>query len=430
MIAHVVSTQSNLADRLRLGDYITLERMRVYCLIIVTGYVAGLLWNSTGGIWPLDRHGQPLAKDLVPVYTAGMLVLQGAPEAVYDHSLHSAVQFAMFGAQIKFLAWCYPPSFLAVAAFLAHLPYGIAAIVWQATGLVAFLAVTQRILPGRLSLLAAAAFPAAFINVLYCQNGFITAALMTYGFLLLTTRPIVAGVLIGLLSYKPHLGLLIPIALVAGGYWRTIAASAVTVVVLVAATVAGFGLKTWIAFMAGLGPTRRIVIEEGRAYEGAVSEWDRIMSVFAAFRRIGFPAELAYVPQGIAAIASIAVVVALFYRKADHRLCVASVLVGSLLTTPYFLHYDMVIVGPAIALLAAYGLERGFLHYEKSILAFAWVAPILAQPAAEFLNLPLGTVAVGLLQWMIAARVFPAITSRRQSDPTWSGNAAQQHTPA
>jgi alpha-1,2-mannosyltransferase len=59
--------------------------------------------------------------------------------------------------------------------------------------------------------------PAAVGNIFMGQTGFISAALLTAGLQLASTRPIAAGALLGLLSYKPRLGALVPIALAAAG---------------------------------------------------------------------------------------------------------------------------------------------------------------------------------------------------------------------
>ena len=53
------------------------------------------------------------------------------------------------------------------------------------------------------------------------QNGFLTAALIGGRRCCnWRTRPLLAGLLLGLLTYKPHFGLLFPVALIFGGYWR------------------------------------------------------------------------------------------------------------------------------------------------------------------------------------------------------------------
>src|SRR4029077_20364009 len=74
-------------------------------------------------------------------------------------------------------------------------------------------------------LLLALAFPAVLINVGHGHNGFLTAALLGGGLVVLDRRPLPAGILFGLMAYKPQFGLMIPIALAAGGYWRSFAAA-------------------------------------------------------------------------------------------------------------------------------------------------------------------------------------------------------------
>ena len=68
------------------------------------------------------------------------------------------------------------------------------------------------------------------------QTGFLTGALLAGGVLALPRHEILAGVFFGLLAYKPQFGLLIPFVLLAGGYWRAIAAATATVLASVAVT--------------------------------------------------------------------------------------------------------------------------------------------------------------------------------------------------
>ena len=77
--------------------------------------------------------------------------------------------------------------------------------------------------------------PACPINAIGGQNGFLSAALFLGGVLNIDRRPILSGVLIGLLTFKPHLGVVLPFALVALGAWRVIASAAVTALALFAA---------------------------------------------------------------------------------------------------------------------------------------------------------------------------------------------------
>ena len=79
-----------------------------------------------------------------------------------------------------------------------------------------------------LGILLALAAPMAFINALVGQNGFLTAALIGGALYLIPVRPVLAGICLGLLTYKPQYGLLFPIVLIAAGHWRVFISAAVT----------------------------------------------------------------------------------------------------------------------------------------------------------------------------------------------------------
>jgi len=91
-------------------------------------------------------------------------------------------------------------------------------------------------------------------------------------------------------------------------------------------------------------------------------------------------------------------------RKSSPNLRNAAVCVAATLSTPYLLDYDMALAGFGAAFLYAEGVRSGFLSYEKSILAFIWIAPWFARPASLYLWLPLGAIAMTLLAAMIARR--------------------------
>ena len=57
----------------------------------------------------------------------------------------------------------------------------------------------------------------------------------------------------------------------------------------------------------------------------------------------------------------------------------AALCLGALLATPYRLDYDLMLLAPAIALIAAEGVARGFLPYERLALALLWITPVAAR---------------------------------------------------
>src|SRR5258708_1533102 len=147
------------------------------------------------------------------------------------------------------------------------------------------------ILPRPETWLIAAAFPAVFVNIGHGQNGFLTAALLGGALHWLDRRPWLAGLLIGCLAYKPQFGVLIPIALLAGGRWRTIGAAMVTVAALVAISFVTLGGGVWHAFADSMNFTQTVVLEQGD------TGWEKIQSVFSAARMWGAGAHLAYTAQ-------------------------------------------------------------------------------------------------------------------------------------
>lgn len=248
-------------------------------------------------------------------------------------------------------------------------------------------------------LIGALAFPAVIVNLGHGQNGFLTAALLGGGFFLLDRRPLIAGALFALLAYKPQFALTLPLALAIGGHWRAIVGAAATLLAMTAASIAAFNLSSWRAFVASLDFTRTIVEEGATGFE-------KIQSVFAAVRLMGGGVPAAYICQGVATASALAALVAMLRSRADPRVKAAGTIVAMFLSTPYALDYDMMALAPAMALLLAHGLERGFRPYEKSALALAYAAPLVARPVALALPLPVGAAAVILIFASTARCIF------------------------
>ncbi|HLL27175.1 MAG TPA: glycosyltransferase family 87 protein [Xanthobacteraceae bacterium] len=365
--------------------------MRSYAgILVLLGLIAlaALLGTSNGLI---DYQRRPLGTDFSNVYAAGKYVLEGKPAAPFSPPLQYGKEQSIFGADTQFYGWHYPPVFLALAAALALLPYFMALAIWQLGTLPLYLWNVFAIARDPRALFYALAFPATFINLTHGQNGFLTAALIGGGLLLMDRLPVVAGILLGLLVYKPQFGLLIPLALAVSARWRVFWIATATVCAVCSATYFAYGAEVWDAFFTSLAFTRTVVLEQGG------TGFYKIQSVFAAVRLWGGPVIVAYAAQAIVALAVIFFLVRVWRNESALPFKAAALIAGSLLITPYSLDYDLVVMAPALAFLAAYGLKRGFLSYEKSALAFCWIAPLLTRSFAQFLGLPLGLIALLIL---------------------------------
>jgi alpha-1,2-mannosyltransferase len=321
-----------MLESLRSGDWITRERVRCAAAALLIAFIAALTYLVATANGLNDALGRPLGTDFSNVYAAGTLVRDGEPQAPFDPAQQYAREQAIFGPATPFYGWHYPPFFLLVAAALATMPYLLALTVWQGATLALYLLALRMIVtdppdqlprqapapaakpgPDPLWLLLALAFPAVFINFGHGHNGFLTAALIGAALMCLDRRPALAGVLIGLLAYKPQFGLLLPVVLVASGRWRVFAAAAATVAVLAALTTAALGTSVWDAFLASTRFTRIVVLENGE------TGWQKIQSVFSAVRMWGGPVPVAYAVQGAVTLALAAAMAWLWRAPVDSR---------------------------------------------------------------------------------------------------------------
>ncbi len=384
---------------LKAGTWVTLERMRVYSLILLAFWLCAIVAvtvTSQGGI---DFMGRPLGTDFSGVWSAGRLVLDGKATTPYNPSLHYLVQQRAFdNSDIPCFGWHYPPFFLFIAAALAALPYGWALGVWVFATLPLYLAAVRNIVSFPLAMLVAAAYPAVAINVMHGQNGFLSAALLGIGLVFLDRRPVFAGIAFGLLTYKPQFVVLIPLVLFATRRWRVFGVTSLTVMALAVFSTLAFGPEIWRAFYVSTGITREIVLEAG-----ALS-WYKLQSVFAALRLLGAPVSLAYTAQGILAVIVTATTLWLWRKPLNLALKSAGLVTAVLLVTPYVLDYDLVILGLGIAWMVSHGMKHGFLPWEKSALVVVWAMPLVSRMAAQGLSLPLGLIIMVMFFVLIVRR--------------------------
>jgi alpha-1,2-mannosyltransferase len=372
---------------LRSGAWLTATRGRGYALILLV--ICSLAFIGWIGASPglIDPNGKPIGTDFSNVYAAGTLTWQGHAADAYDPALQHTAEMATFGGRdVPFYGWHYPPFFFAVAFLVAALPYGLGLLLWLAASFAAYLAALRAILPRPETLLIAAAFPAVFINIGHGQNGFLTTALLGGALCLIDRRPWLAGVLIGLLAYKPQFGVLIPIALIASQRWSSIAAAGVTVAALITLSFVMLGGDVWHAFRDSTNFTQVIVLEQGG------TGWEKIQSAFSAARNWGADVHTAYAVQ-IALGLSLAASIAWLWRsEAAFELKASALATASLLATPYVLDYDLVVLAVAIAFFARHGIRCGFRDYEISLLAAAWIVPLLSRAIAGATGIPLGLI--------------------------------------
>ena len=365
-------------------------------LLVMLGLSALLfLGLSRNGIDPM---GRPIGTDFISFWAAAKVAATGHPAAVYDIATHWAAQKAQFpGVDLPYTAFFYPPVYLLICLPLALLPYFWSLAVWLfVTGFACL-----KTLPGRESGLGIAtilAFPAAFINVLHGQNGFLTTALFGGGFMLLQRHPLAAGVCFGCLVYKPHLAILLPLALVADRRWAVLAAAAATALALCAASALVFGLDTWRGFVAGI-PVARLTLENGLVGDA------KMQSLFAAARMFGAGLPAAYAMQTALTLLTAALVVYLGAKRPTASAMGALVAAAALLSTPFLLSYDLMLLAVPLVWVFAKARETGFLAWERLILMAGFALPLVSASLSSYLHVPVAPVVVAAVLGAVVRRM-------------------------
>jgi len=375
---------------------------RVLFLIGLTfalGYLIVLGGTYLRGDFLADRDGRPIANDFVNVVAAGRLALDGDAASAYDWPLHKQAEVRAIGHDFEnYYGWHYPPPFLFVAAALATLPYLVAALIWLITTLAVYAVAIGGIvgdsLGWRTGVMLALGFPATLWNATAGQNGFLTAALIGGTLGLLQRRPALAGLCLGLLTYKPQFGLLFPLVLIADRRWMALLVAAAVAFGLAALSWLAFGSASWQAFVHWMPITGQVVLGEGHA------DWSRLQSLFGLIRAHGGGEQLAWAVQAAGSFAVAVGVVALWKSRAPFELKAAALAAGTLVATPYLYIYDLVVLAVAVAFLLRFALERDLVGSEIAGLAGAGVL-ILLYPYAKT---QVGLAAVLIVLILIAQR--------------------------
>jgi len=366
-------------------------------LLAVAGYGLVAIWFRT--------RGSTYVENVFPFWSWSRFLHETTvPARIYDFPLLDAFQHRIGPGYHKHLPFAYPPSFLLLLWPLGLLKINVAYVVFLGVNLAAYIAATWRRGRGRLSTALAALAPSTVLAVIWAQNSLLVAALLFAGSGLVRRRPILAGVLFGLMSFKPQFGLLVPIALISAREWRCFAAASATVLASVVASGYVFGWGTWTAMPAALAGLGHFVASTRFA---AASP-----TVTASLRLLGAGPETVQVGQVLAATLAGATIFWCF-RRGFRQLPTAALMVGAFFTTPYAFDYDLPILTCAVMLVCfdAKATHVALRGWEIAVLASAIVLPYMLFFTAPFftsLHPPYGGIVLVLLFGLIVRRVLVA----------------------
>ena len=337
-----------------------------------------IAYLAVGGLPPIgkpwvDSTHFVLGRDFLNTWMGGRSVFGGGPAAWFDAGTYNAALRGMLGAAYPEHFWSYPPHVLLFIWPFGLMPYLPAYIAWCAIGIALYLFACSGAV-SRERLLFLAVTPGVAVCIFFGQNGFYTAALLIGGWLCLDRRPMLAGVLFGILTVKPQLGLLLPVILLLERRWATIASAAATVAALFAATTMLFGWDVWIEFWQKVVPQQQWLTAHGGGLLFVM-----VSSVYYGARLVNLPEGVAWAMQWTATALALAALVWTYWKRRDRELSLALFVTAIFLVTPYILNYDMVVFGFVVALLRERADNTMADHW---LLIAVWTLPVTMMLAA------------------------------------------------
>jgi Glycosyltransferase family 87 len=383
------------ADFFSRADWLGRERIRGYACLAAVALIP-TLWVY------YQRALGPLGSDFLSFWAAGKFVLAGAPAKAYDPAAVSAVQFAL-GRDHWFAFISPPPMLLAVAPFSA-VSYAAALPAFVITSFAGWLYVVRRMLPG--AAWPAAASPVAALAAWHFQSGFLTSGLLMAGLYALPRRRFVAGLFFGALIIKPHIAMLVPLALLAGREWRAIAGAAVSSLGLLLAALLICGVQTYVSFLQIAGFWSSIL------RNGVGGElFPRMASFYGLLRAAGMPEHIAGAVQVLLALAC-AIVVWRAWRGPTEPLEKGAILItATCVAAPYLFSYDLPMLIVPLAWLWLCGERHGFRPWRKVAIFSLYLAPLAMRVLAE----PLG---VNLTALVSMAMLVLLLTEKGIENPS------------
>lgn len=393
------------------------RKLLAFLWLIVAAYALFVALTLRSGYVDAARGDPPLYTDYTSTYGSSLMLRQGPAESLYlQRSMYEASRQAaraMYGdisdkqtRGVGFAPFMYPPTVFVVLAPLAYFPYLLSWFLWLVATALPYLAAMRRLLPAKLAWPLALAAPPAFFNIMYGQTGFLTAGLIALGLTQLACRPVSAGILIGLASFKPHLGILIPIALIAGGHWRAFAGATAAAVASIAVSLVLYGDDPWFAFIG----TSMFHLQ---GFAAGAYNYRPMSSILATLQLAGVPLDAAYLWQAAAAVA-MAILVAWSWRSGRTRpdtlgLRIAILCVATPLALPMVYLYDLALLVPAAVWVWLDIREHAARRWEQWLLFGICAGFLAVKQVATSFGIQLGAALTGGLLALALYRYLGAL---------------------
>jgi arabinofuranan 3-O-arabinosyltransferase len=354
----------------------TQRRILFYGSGVVVAYAIALAWQL---FFVLGRK-QVCYPDFCWEWVAGVFAVND-PSRIFDFSAFSNGELTRLVGPpddrlLPLKHFLYPPTFLFFLYPLGLMPYLQANLVWIVGTLLFYLAAVYAIIP-RTSAMVAALTPFVVTeNVLLGHNGFLTAGFMGLSLLFLGRSALISGIFLGLLTFKPHFGILFVPALLAARNWRALASATVASLIFAVAAGIAFGAEGWSTFVTALFD-RNSTLGPAAGYVFVGQSLFGLLNWLGASPRISWGVHLA-----VAAVV-VVFVFAVWARSIPYSLKAAALCIGTVIVNPHVQRYDLCVLSIGIAFLVKDGLSRGFLAGERTLIVICFAGSFIQDPPID-----------------------------------------------
>ncbi len=359
------------------------DRLRLYaCFILgICLFRAIALISSIDNM--LDATNSPVGYDFITFWSAGYLALEGMPEAAFIRErIVEIQQFAVPGNNAVFL-WHYPPTFMLLTTVLAAIPYVTSYFLFIGGGFLFYVYSLKRLFQHRYALLLIVAYPAVYLTMVHGQNSLLSAGLLACAIFCFRTKPVMAGVFIGLLAFKPQLGVLIPLVLIVSQQWKVFWSAVLTTCLFVGLSLIVFGWELWSVFFQNMSVVKSLM------GQGLLLS-EKMPSLYVTLKMSGLTDDLSYAVHWVMASGVVGTLIWLWYRSGPTAMAFAALIPAALLILPYLFDYEMTLLAIPIALLAMDIAQKGGVLWEKTILVCGFVTPLILAGIGQNFGIQIG----------------------------------------
>jgi hypothetical protein len=354
------------------GDMRSINKLAFASVVLLCAFIFIFAYYMVIDITGEPKDSSPIGVDFSIFYSAGRMAVSGEAEKIYDIPEHHEMLEKVLDRKVpNLLAWFYPPTFLLLIIPFVFLPYRLALIIWLAVTLALALYSALLLVPKQKKIaLLAFGFPGIFMNLRWGQNGFLSTALVGFGLYFLDLNPVLAGLMFGLLTYKPQIAIFPILILLLSKKWRALLWTAVFSLIFILLSCAAFGFGTWAEFVTSF-------------FNSPLGDdWVRISAVQPSFysflRLLGMSGPVVNVLAGIVIAAATYTVWRIWRRTDNFALKGAAMVIAIFLVVPYYLQYDLSVLLIPFVLLSYDLFVRGSKNYEIILVLILWAMPLVS----------------------------------------------------